>query len=123
MTAAERNSPPWQLLKAWQQGQALLAPVATLLKIEPLEFSEEFARIGIPVGATYHNPFGTVHGGLLCAFADVAMGIALATVLEMTVELLQDAKGFDRCASPDDNARFAPVAFRDTDAHRGSQAS
>ncbi len=35
----------------------------------------------MPVGATHHNAFGTVHGGLFCAFADIAMGIALATVL------------------------------------------
>jgi hypothetical protein len=33
------------------------------------------------------------------------------------------AKGFDGRASPDDNAAFAAVAFRDVEAHRGLQAS
>ncbi len=33
------------------------------------------------------------------------------------------AKGFDGRASPDDNAAFAAVAFRDLDAHRGLEAS
>jgi hypothetical protein len=41
----------------------------------------------------------------------------------MTVKFFQGARGFDGCASPDDNARFAPVAFRDAEAHRGLQAS
>lgn len=34
------------------------------------------------VGDVHHNPYGSVHGGLLCALADVAMGLALATTLD-----------------------------------------
>jgi hypothetical protein len=36
---------------------------------------------------------------------------------------LRSAKGFDGRASPDDNAAFAAVAFRDVEAHRGLEAS
>ncbi len=39
------------------------------------------------------------------------------------VEFVQHARGLDGCASPDGNARFAPVAFRDAEAHPGLQAS
>ena len=38
-------------------------------------------------------------------------------------EFVRSAKGFDGRASPDDNARFAVVAFRDVEAHRGLEAS
>jgi hypothetical protein len=38
-------------------------------------------------------------------------------------EFVRSAKGFDGRASPDDNAAFAAVAFRDLDAHRGLEAS
>jgi uncharacterized protein (TIGR00369 family) len=32
--------------------------------------------------AEHFNPFGTVHGGVLCTLADTAMGIAHASVVE-----------------------------------------
>lgn len=71
-----------QLLNAWKRGEAELAPVTRLLGIAPLKIGDGMVRLTMPAGAAHHNAFGTVHGGLLCAVADVAMGAALATVLD-----------------------------------------
>jgi uncharacterized protein (TIGR00369 family) len=69
-------------LEAWRRGEAELAPVARLLGIEPVEIGAGSATLAMPAGPAHHNAFGAVHGGLLCALADVAMGVALATLLE-----------------------------------------
>lgn len=70
------------LLEAWARGESELAPVTRLLGITALEIGDGFARLAMPAGPAHHNAFATVHGGLLCALADVAMGCALATLLE-----------------------------------------
>jgi uncharacterized protein (TIGR00369 family) len=69
-------------LEAWKRGELELAPVAQLLGLLPVEIEDGLARVAMPAGAAHHNAFGAVHGGLLCALADVAMGVALATLLE-----------------------------------------
>lgn len=67
---------------AWKRGETALAPVTELLDISPVEVGEGSAAISMPAASKLHNAFGAVHGGLLCAMADVAMGLALATVLD-----------------------------------------
>jgi uncharacterized protein (TIGR00369 family) len=69
-------------LQAWMRGEAELAPVTALLGIAPLEIGGGVTRVAMAIREAHLNAFGTVHGGLLCALADVAMGAALATVLE-----------------------------------------
>jgi uncharacterized protein (TIGR00369 family) len=71
-----------QRLEAWARGAAELAPVTHLLGIVPVEIGDGFARLAMPAGPAHHNAFASVHGGLLVALADVAMGCALATLLE-----------------------------------------
>jgi uncharacterized protein (TIGR00369 family) len=56
--------------------------VTELLGIRPVEIGDGKAVLEMEAGRPHHNVFGTVHGGLLCALADVAMGLALATKLE-----------------------------------------
>jgi hypothetical protein len=68
-----------------------------------------------------------------CCGADESAKTTLcssSTVAEHAPEAKKDrlgevrsAKGFDGRASPDDNAAFAAVAFRDVEAHRGLRAS
>jgi uncharacterized protein (TIGR00369 family) len=71
-----------QLVEAWLAGEARLAPIADLLGIRPLELGEGTARLEMTADGNFHNAMGTVHGGVFCDLADVAIGVALATVVE-----------------------------------------
>lgn len=73
---------PQDLVEAWRRGEAELAPVTALLGIRLIEAGEGRARIGMAAGARHHNAMGTVHGGIFCDLADVAIGVALATALD-----------------------------------------
>lgn len=67
---------------AWRRGQRPLAPVTTLLGVVPVDVAQGRAAVAMEVSREHHNPYGSVHGGLLCALADVAMGLAVATTLD-----------------------------------------
>ena len=67
-------------VEKWLAGEIELAPIAALLGVRPVALGEGEARIEMEVGARFHNAMGTVHGGIFCDLADVAMGAALATV-------------------------------------------
>jgi len=59
-----------------------LMPIATLLgmnlsSVEPGQAALEYA-----INEKHANSMGTLHGGVLCAIADTAMGVAFYTVLE-----------------------------------------
>ena len=68
------------LVEAWLAGQRELAPIATLLGVRPVSLGEGEAVVELVAGERLHNAMGTVHGGVLCDLADVAMGVALATI-------------------------------------------
>jgi len=40
------------------------------------------AEVALQVDERFHNPMGRVHGGVLCALADAAMGIAFGRTLD-----------------------------------------
>ncbi len=44
-------------------------------------FEPGFARVSMTVDAAHHNPVGTLHGGVYCDLADMAMGIAFFSSL------------------------------------------
>jgi uncharacterized protein (TIGR00369 family) len=58
------------------------APIASLIgfQIEPGSAGE--ASVHLPIDERLHNPMGQVHGGVLSALADTAMGIAFGRTLE-----------------------------------------
>jgi len=63
------------------------APVSRLLGFDVLQASDEDTELGratveLPVDSRLHNPMGRVHGGVLAALADAAMGIAFGRTLE-----------------------------------------
>jgi uncharacterized protein (TIGR00369 family) len=64
----------------WLAGELELAPITELLGVRPVSLGEGEARIELTAGKHLHNAMGTVHGGIFCDLADVAMGTALATV-------------------------------------------
>ena len=68
-------------LSDWMTKGNELAPVTALLGIRPIKIGEGSAVLTMKGGAAHHNAHGTLHGGLLCALADVAMGVALMSTL------------------------------------------
>lgn len=74
-------------VSAWLKGKVRLAPITDLLEIQPVAVEEGLARVTMNAGKAHHNAMGTVHGGIFLDLADVAMGVALATLME-------DGEGF-----------------------------
>ena len=63
------------------------APVSQLIGFHVLEATEEDRASGraiveLDVDERLHNPMGRVHGGMLAALADAAMGIAFGRTLD-----------------------------------------
>ena len=69
-----------QFVEKWLAGDLELAPITQFLGVRPVSLGEGEARIELTAGKHLHNAMGTVHGGIFCDLADVAMGVALATV-------------------------------------------
>jgi uncharacterized protein (TIGR00369 family) len=67
--------------KMVESGKPLM-PFATLLgfRVKSVELGQ--AVIEIEMNEHHVNPSGTMHGGVFCAIADTAMGVAFATMLE-----------------------------------------
>lgn len=70
-----------ELLRAWQD-ESTVPPVAELLGARLEEYGQGRATMTMEASTAHHNAMGTLHGGLLGALADMAMGAALATTLE-----------------------------------------
>jgi arsenate reductase len=70
------------LWKNWLEGKSELAPITQLLQIRPVSYHQGFAHLKMEVSEAHHNASGTVHGGIYVDFADVAMGVALASVMD-----------------------------------------
>ena len=68
------------VVQAWLAGERELAPITGLLGVRPVSLGEGEAVVELDASERLHNAMGTVHGGVLCDLADVAMGVALATV-------------------------------------------
>jgi uncharacterized protein (TIGR00369 family) len=71
-----------KIIQSWLAGTSEGAPVATLVGIRIASFEDGVIRLELEAGARHHNPMGTVHGGVLCDLADLAMGTAFAATLE-----------------------------------------
>jgi uncharacterized protein (TIGR00369 family) len=69
-------------LDALLRGDIPPPPVATLLGIRAVSFGDGEAVFEMEVRPEHANPMGTLQGGVICALADAAMGLAYATRLE-----------------------------------------
>ncbi len=67
-------------VEKWLAGDLELAPITALLGVRPVSLGEGEAKIELTASERLHNAMRTVHGGIFCDLADVAMGAALATV-------------------------------------------
>jgi uncharacterized protein (TIGR00369 family) len=57
-------------------------PIAQLLGMRAVSFDEGKAVIELDAEKRHANPMGTLHGGVLCDLADLAMGAACFSTLE-----------------------------------------
>ncbi len=106
-------------LQAWLDGSADIAPITALLGVQPQTIGEGTAVVSMAAGSAFHNPFGMVHGGLLCALADVAMGVALATTLGAGEGFTTLSQQMNHVRAVRDEQLLATA----TVVHRGRQAS
>jgi uncharacterized protein (TIGR00369 family) len=68
-------------LDAMVRGELPPPPVSQLLGLRLRSFSERECVFELAVAPEHANPMGTVQGGVICALADAAMGMAYATTL------------------------------------------
>jgi uncharacterized protein (TIGR00369 family) len=65
-----------------QDPSSFAPPIAHLLGMRAVSFDEGKAVIELDAEKRHANPMGTLHGGVLCDLADLAMGAACYTTLE-----------------------------------------
>lgn len=61
--------------------KSMVPPIMTTLGMRILHFEEGKARVSLKVDKRFHNPMGTLHGGIMTDLADATMGIATMTTL------------------------------------------
>ena len=69
-------------LDAMLRGEVPPPPVSELLGLRLVSIAEGEAVFEMQVVREHANPMGTLQGGVICALADAAMGIAYASRLE-----------------------------------------
>ncbi len=57
-------------------------PIAQLIGMRAVAFDEGSAVLELDADGRHANPMGTLHGGVLCDLADLAMGVACYSTLE-----------------------------------------
>jgi uncharacterized protein (TIGR00369 family) len=71
-----------QGLEKLLRGEAPPPPIAQLLGLTLTQVEPGRTVIEMDASARHANPMGTLHGGIICDLADMAMGSAMATTLE-----------------------------------------
>jgi uncharacterized protein (TIGR00369 family) len=68
--------------KKWISGELHPPPIAQLIGFRPIAFDNGEVTLEFEATEKHSNPMGTLHGGVLCDVADLAMGMAFAASLE-----------------------------------------
>jgi uncharacterized protein (TIGR00369 family) len=68
--------------KKWISGELPPPPIAQLIGFRPIAFDNGEVVLEFDAAEKHTNPMGTLHGGVLCDVADLAMGMAFAATLE-----------------------------------------
>src|SRR4051794_9620183 len=63
------------------RGEVPGPPIARLIGLELKAIEPGRAVFELKADERHHNPMGTVHGGVYCDLADIAMGMAYASTL------------------------------------------
>lgn len=64
-------------------GELFDPPIAKLLGLRVISVLPGESYLELDAGPQHANPMGTLHGGVLCDLADLAMGAAYATTLDI----------------------------------------
>lgn len=78
-------------IRRWMESGKQM-PVCKLVGMSIEDVQPSSARCSLVASEQHWNPFGTVHGGILCDLADLTMGMAFMTTLDIgeglaTIEL------------------------------------
>ena len=129
-------------------GEAPAPPIGRLLGFQLLAVEPGRARFALDADERHHNPMGTLHGGVLCDIADIAMGLAYGsmldegetfTTLELKINFLRPVKtarlvadglvvqrgktvGMAECSVTDERGRLIAKATSTCLTLRGEQA-
>ena len=68
--------------KKWISGELPPPPIAQLIGFRPVAFDNGEVVLEFEAAEKHTNPMGTLHGGVLCDVADLAMGMAFSATLE-----------------------------------------
>jgi uncharacterized protein (TIGR00369 family) len=71
-----------EMMRRTIAGQLPPPPIAVLIGFRMTAIEPGRSRFELDADARHHNPMGTLHGGVLCDIADIAMGSAYASTLE-----------------------------------------
>jgi uncharacterized protein (TIGR00369 family) len=63
-------------------GDAPPPPIGRLIGFRLIAVEPGHAQFALDADERHHNPMGTLHGGVLCDIADIAMGLAYGSTLE-----------------------------------------
>ena len=69
-------------MKAYLGDKSKAAPVMGTVGMRIVKFDEGEATVAMKADRRFHNPMGTLHGGIMTDLADACMGIATMTTLE-----------------------------------------
>lgn len=65
----------------WLAGRVPPPPILQLIGIRLLGYGDNEGSAELSAGPRHHNAMGTVHGGIFCDLADVAIGAAVVSTL------------------------------------------
>jgi uncharacterized protein (TIGR00369 family) len=68
-------------LRAASEGFGEVPPIMSTLGMKLIHLGEGNATLALDVDGRFHNPMGTLHGGIMTDLADACMGIATITTL------------------------------------------
>ena len=71
-----------EMMRRTIAGELPPPPIAALIGFRMTAIEPGRSRFELDADARHHNPMGTLHGGVLCDIADIAMGSAYASTLE-----------------------------------------
>jgi uncharacterized protein (TIGR00369 family) len=80
--SAPKSTRHLQQLQQIMRGEAPPPPIAQLLGLMITRVETGRVVIELDASARHANPMGTLHGGVICDLADLAMGASMATTLE-----------------------------------------
>jgi len=101
-------------LRAISEGKEKPPGIMATLGMEIVSVGDGKAETKMHVGDRFHNPMGTVHGGVMTDLADAAMGVALMSTLGDTESFttLELKMNFIRPVYDDDITAEARVVHR-----------